>query len=563
LRFERLKSSLIMAFLLVAMIPLSGLVYLIETNGEQLIKEKVSSHLLGLSGKTADEVSRFILERQNDIRMLSHTIHAGDIGSDATLKRLFARMKENYRVYLDFFIVDRKGKISGSKPGIRVEDLIGHKTDIRLSETGEAASDVFLLADDGSQIPVILMSIPIYSQDGRSMATLFAVVDFRNATDALNTVIEKTGEVYLVNGRGYFISSSRFGVETLKDRITNSLQKTGDRIAGIDEPIDYRGKNVLHAYQKIANFNWYVIAEQDRDEALSDLYRFRKFMILYIIATVLVVFGLAYGIATLLVNRLRENYRREKELEFQVTQKDKLAALGLLSAGLAHELNTPLADALLYTQMIQEDLEENDRALIRKRLTTIEEVIKHGSVVVKNLLAYTSHTQNGANTTNISETFERLLNLVGPHCDSKKINIVKDIEPSMPPVRAEPGIVQEILTNLVANAIDAMPQGGSLRLTARYLPVLEKVRIDIADTGQGIPSDLMGQVFDPFFTTKPPGEGIGLGLFVSHEMARRLGGTMKVISTQGEIPGQGETVFTVELPADLDGTVIGGSHAGL
>jgi signal transduction histidine kinase/archaeosine-15-forming tRNA-guanine transglycosylase len=558
-RFERLKLSLIAAFLLVAMVPLSGLVYLVETDGERLIKEKVSSHLLGLSAKSADEISRFILERRNDIRMLSHAVPAGDVGSDAALKHNFARMKENYRAYIDFFVTDARGRLTfrGLKPGIPAEELIGHKTDIRLSGGGEAASDVFLLAVDGARIPVILMSTPVSDPDGRPMATLFAIVDFRQATEALNTVIEKTGEVYLVNQKGYFISSSRFGVEVLKDRIPPSLQRPGDRVAGSDEPIDYRGKNVLHAYRRIADFNWYVIAEQDRDEALLELYRFRKFTIAYVTATILAVFGLAYGIATLLVNRLRRTYRREKELEFQVTRKDKLAALGLLSAGLAHELNTPLADALLYTQMIQEELDENDRELIRKRLATIEEVIKHGSLVVKNLLAYTRHTQSGAETTSIAETFEKLLNLVGPHCDSKKIKIVSDMEPSMPKVRAETGIVQEILTNLVANAIDAMPQGGTLKLTARYMPVLEKVRIDVADTGQGIPSHLLRQVFDPFFTTKPPGEGTGLGLFVSYEMARRLGGSMRVISTQGDGTGRGETIFTVELPVDLDGTARG------
>ena len=150
-----------------------------------------------------------------------------------------------------------------------------------------------------------------------------------------------------------------------------------------------------------------------------------------------------------------------------------------------------------------------------------------------------------------------MLNLAEPHCESKAIKVIKDIEPSMPPVKAEPGIVQEILTNLVTNAIDAMPQGGFLRLTAQYLPLLEKIRIDVADTGKGIPPDLLGQVFDPFFTTKPQGEGTGLGLFVSHEMARRLGGTMKAISSEGTIPGRGETIFTVELPVELEGSVRG------
>jgi len=550
---------LIVAFLLVAVIPLSGLVYLVETMGEQSIKENVSSQLLGLSEKSAEAITRFMLERKNDMRMLSYAIVPGDIASQQTVKRHFDRMKKHYQGYLDFFVTDSTGKLlfKGSSPGISAENLARHKPNIKLSEAGDWTSDVFLLDDRGEKIPVILLSTPAYGHDRQQIATLFTFIDFRHVADTIKTTIERTGEVYLVNRNGYFISSSRFGVEILKDKIPSSPQRTGDPVAGIDEPIDYRGKRVLHAYKRIDDFNWYVIAEQDREEALAELFQFRKIIFLYMAVTILAVFGLAYIIATLLVNHLKAKYRREKELEFQVTQKDKLSALGLLSAGLAHELNTPFADALLYTQMIQEELEEYDKELIRKRLATIEEVIKHGSGVVKNMLEHTRHTQDGAKTTNISETFEKLLNLAEPHCESKAIKVIKDIEPSMPPVKAEPGIVQEILTNLVTNAIAAMPQGGSLRLTARYLPLLEKVRIDVADTGKGIPPDLLGQVFDPFFTTKPQGEGTGLGLFVSHEMTRRLGGTMKVISSEGTIPGRGETIFTVELPVEIEGSVRG------
>ncbi|MBU4580926.1 MAG: histidine kinase [Proteobacteria bacterium] len=557
MKFKRLKLSLIAAFLLVSVIPLFGLVYMVKTTGENLIKEKVLSHLLGLSEKSAEAISRFILERGNDIRMLAYMISADDIGSKETLKKHFKTMKEHYRVYLDFFVTDATGRLyfRGGEKEIPAEIIIHRKLDIKLSRTEESASDVFLLDYRGVSVPVILLSTPIVDSHRQRSGTLFALVDFGHMENVLkNTVIKKTGEVYLVNQSGYFISPSRFSVKILKDRIPDSTQRSGGPDKGTYELVDYRGKNVLHAYRRIANFNWYVISEQDKEEALSELFEFRKFMILYAAGTILAAFLLAYFIAILIVNRLKANYRREKELEFQVVQKDKLAALGLLSAGLAHELNTPLANALLYTQMIQEELDENDTALIRKRLATIEEVVKHGSSVVRNLIEFTRHTESGAKETDVVEAFEKLLAIAGPHCESKKIRVEKTFETAMPLVRAETSIVQEILTNLVANAIDAMPQGGTLKLTARYLPPLEKVRIDVTDTGQGIPLDSVGKVFDPFFTTKKQGEGMGLGLFVSYEMARKLGGTIRVISSQEDSSGKSGTVFTLELPVAVTGT---------
>ncbi|MHB8908562.1 MAG: sensor histidine kinase [Syntrophales bacterium] len=545
-----MKIALIAAFLIVAVIPLAGLVCIVETMGENLIKEKVSSHLHGLSEKSAEAISLFLIERENDIGMLSYTISEKGLVKEA-LKPYFERMKDHYQVYIDFHVVDERGKLVLSEKRTRATtDLLSqHNPSIHLSTAGTKASDIFLHNEQEAPIPAILLSTPVLNRKRREIGTLFALVDFGPVNQVLKkTVLERTGEVYLVNREGYFLSSSRFGVAILRDRIPKLPDSQDGPDDKIHELVDYRGKNVLRAYRRIADFNWYVIAEQDREEALAELFRFRKFMILYTAVTVLTVFLLAYGIATLIVRRMKMNEQREKELEFQVLQKEKLAALGLLSAGLAHELNTPLANALLYTQMIKEELEEDDKDLIRQRLTTIEEVVKQGSGIVRNLLEFTRHSQSGSKLADIPETLAKLLGLVAPHCESKGIRVKKSIEAGIPPVKAETGFVQEIMTNLVANAIDAMPQGGTLSLTAKHLPLLGKVRIDIGDTGPGIPQDMLGKIFDPFYTTKKQGEGMGLGLFVSYEMARKLGGSIRAISSQGDNPDMIRTVFTVELP---------------
>ena len=106
------------------------------------------------------------------------------------------------------------------------------------------------------------------------------------------------------------------------------------------------------------------------------------------------------------------------------------------------------------------------------------------------------------------------------------------------------------MTNLVANAIEAMPQGGVLKLKTRHVTVLGIIKIEIADSGPGIPMDERAKVFTPFFTTKKQGKGTGLGLFVSHEMVRKLGGNIRVISSTGNESSSPGTVFTVEFPTE-------------
>jgi signal transduction histidine kinase len=277
--------------------------------------------------------------------------------------------------------------------------------------------------------------------------------------------------------------------------------------------------------------------------------------VLYGILTAVIVSGLAFFISTMIVNILKAKYLYEKELEFQVIQKEKLASLGLLISGLAHELNTPLANALLYTQVAKEELDESggsktDIQVVQQRLATVVDEVRQGSRIVRNLLDFSRHSQSDSQTSDGNKILRQLMDIAGPHCGSRKIEVKMELEKTMPEIRADASTLQAILTNLVANAVDAMPQGGTIHLKTRYVTVLKKVKIEIADSGPGIPQDELTRLFDPFFTTKKSGEGTGLGLFVSYEMARKLGGDIKVVSSTKESSSRSGTVFTLELPTD-------------
>ncbi|MCK5162280.1 MAG: histidine kinase, partial [Desulfobacula sp.] len=321
---------------------------------------------------------------------------------------------------------------------------------------------------------------------------------------------------------------------------------------GLYETTDYRGERVLQAYQKVDAFPWYVIADQDMAEILNRIKALGREAVVYGILTAMIVFGLALFVSTIIVNILKSKYQYEKELEFQVIQKEKLASLGLLTSGLAHELNTPLANALLYTQIAKEELDESGTGtkIIQQRLSTVVDEVRQGSKIIKNLLDFSRHTQSDAQTADGNKILTKLMDIAGPHCASNKIKVEIEMEKGMPDIKADASTIQAILTNLVANAIEAMPKGGSLGLKTRYVPVIKMIKIEIADSGPGIPKDELIKIFNPFFTTKKPGKGTGLGLFVSHEMARKLGGDIKVISSTSDDSISSGTVFTVELPTE-------------
>jgi signal transduction histidine kinase len=549
--FERLRILLIAAFMAVSLVPLASLGYKVISQGEALIKEKASSYLQGLSIRNVDLIKGFMTERADDLKTLSNVICIFGFNS-TMLKKHFEEMKEQYSPYLGFFVLDNSGESVFSTLDISIEPAkLQVINELTHSGMGTHVKEIFMFTIGRDQIPALLICTSILGGSKENCAHLCALVDFRLVDSLLRkSNIDITGEVYLVDKKGRFLSASRFGANALKDSI--SMDSIAGRKQGLYETIDYREERVLQAYQKVDGFPWYVIADQDMAEILNHIKALGREAIIYGLMTAMVVFGLALFVSTILINILKAKYQYEKELEFQVIQKEKLASLGLLTSGIAHELNTPLANALLYTQIAKEELDEAgiENKIIQQRLSTVVDEVRQGSKIIKNLLDFSRHTQNDEQTTDVNKTLVKLMRIAEPHCASNKIKVEKELENNMPNIKADASTLQAILTNLVANASEAMPNGGILRLKTRYVPVLKKIKIEIADTGSGIPKDELNKIFNPFFTTKKQGEGTGLGLFISHEMARKLGGDIKVISSTGNNSINSGTVFTVEFPTE-------------
>jgi len=537
--------------MLVSLVPLASLGYKVISQGETLIEEKASSYLKGLSKRNAEAIKGFMIERVNDLNNLSNIVCIFGFNS-TMLKTHFEQMEEQYSPYLGFFLLDKFGKSVFSTLDVSLDPILSHsiiESGNPLLEVG--IKNVFMFNTGQEKIPALMICAPIRKGSKERCRHLCGLVDFRLIEALLRkSNIEATGEVYLINKKGRFLSASRFGAKALVDHISiNAIDK---KKQGLYETIDYRGERVLQAYQKVDTFPWYVIADQDMAEILNRTKTMGKEAILYGVLTAMIVFILAFFISTVIVNILKAKYKYEKELEFQVIQKEKLASLGLLTSGLAHELNTPLANALLYTQIAKEELEEpgTEMEIIQQRLSTVVDEVRQGSKIVRNLLDFSRHSQSDAQMNDGNKILTKLMDIAGPHCASKKIEVEIELEKGMPDIKADASTIQAILTNLVANAIEAMPDGGKISLKTRYVKVLKMIKIEVADSGPGIPVDELIKIFNPFFTTKKQGEGTGLGLFVSYEMARKLGGDIKVISSTRDSSATSGTVFTVELPTE-------------
>jgi two-component system, NtrC family, sensor kinase len=237
---------------------------------------------------------------------------------------------------------------------------------------------------------------------------------------------------------------------------------------------------------------------------------------------------------------LFDDVTQRERMEEQMSQTEKLTSLGLLAAGVAHEVNTPLAVISNYIQMLAKQMPDGD-----PRHAIIEKIVKQtfrASEIVNNLLNFSRTGPGELADVDVNHVVEETLSLVSHPLKTAQIQVVKQLASSLPPVRGSANKLQQVFLNLFLNARDAMPTGGMLEVrTAAHNGGVE---IEVVDTGNGISREHIHKIFDPFFTTKPGGRGTGLGLSVSYGIIKEHAGKIDVRST----PGRG-TSFHVEFPA--------------
>jgi signal transduction histidine kinase len=252
--------------------------------------------------------------------------------------------------------------------------------------------------------------------------------------------------------------------------------------------------------------------------------------------------------------KLNQYTQQLKDSQEQLIQSEKLSSLGQLAASIAHEVNNPLSGILMYTQLLAKRI-NSDKATKESTLdylAKMESELVRSTGLVRNLLDFARQSAPALVETDLNDIVNRVLELTAHSARLNKVEVVKELDPSLPRLTADANQLQQVCTNLVVNAIQAMPQGG--RLTLRTSLADSQLKLEVQDTGSGISPENMRKLFTPFFSTKKEVKGVGLGLAVSYGIIQRHRGKIEVQSEEGK-----GTTFTVYLPVHQEE---GGSHDG-
>lgn len=551
--YNVLMRNIVFIIISVSFIPLIVVSSTIYYQFRTSYREKVYTHLRDLVQNHTRNIDGFLRQKLGDIRFLADSFGYAHLSDESFLKEKLAALQIDYGpVFVDLGVVNADGAQIAYAGPFKLD-----KANYSDAEWFQQAmqrqyfiSDVFLGLRG---LPHFIVAVKT-SRDGHTWI-LRSTIDFV----AFNTLVEgirlgETGFAIILNKDGKLQTTpiSKPSLDTIPAKsiyaefLENPVRSV-DKIRIAVKP-DISNQKTIFVAAFLKNGDWLLVYQQQFADAFADLNK------TFTVTTVMMVLGplgiiiMAITLSKIIVNRIARIDEEKQVMNAKVIETGKLASVGELAAGVAHEINNPVAimveEAGWIGDLLEEEETQNSKNLaeFRRAIGQIKAQGRRCKEITQKLLSFARKTDGTIQDIEINEVLEELVALSAQRAKYALVTIQTHFQKNLPALRLSLSELQQVFLNLINNALDAMEaKGGSLAIESR----LEKDRIVVAisDTGAGIPEANLNRIFDPFFTTKPAGKGTGLGLSICYGIIDKMGGKIEVRSTVGQ-----GTTFTVHLP---------------
>lgn len=542
--YRRLFWKIVATTLSFSLVPLLALGYSMYHLFSVSFTAKIIERLSTLAENRRNAIDLFLEERISQLNTLAYTHSLEQLGDEKTLGRVFTLMQSRSKSFVDIGIIDRDGNHAAYVGPYQLQK-INYSNEAWFHEVmlrGIYVSDVFT---GFRKFPHFI--IAVLRREENKTWILRATIDTEIFDGMVKAAqVGQKGDAFVINKDGIFQTQPRFGGELLgKSSIWMPTRSAGTQTG---QKMD-NGDGSLFASTWLKNKEWVLVVKEDPKEELIPLHQAR-----------LLVFGLGVGGILLIVvgsvfvtkhmiSQLIKTDREKAQLDSSLIQSSKMAALGKLAAGIAHEVNNPLAVIKEKVGWIKDLLSEEDVSKsenfqeFEDSVRKIDLHVDRAKKVTHRLLGFARRMEPVQEKVDVNKVLDETIDFLRNEAHYRNITIETEFKSTLPQTLSDSAQLQQVFLNILNNAIDAMKRDGAIHVKTELVPKDNSIAVTITDNGPGMPTEILTKIFDPFFTTKEVGTGTGLGLSISYSIMEKLGGRIMVASEVGQ-----GTSFTIYLP---------------
>lgn len=569
--YPRLLSRFVLGSVICSVLPLLLVGWISYLYYSQFSMSRMAAYFQGTVEYNRRIVESFLEERTGDLKLVAYTHSLEFLTDPSNLEEIFHMLNRGGSCFTDLSVIGKDGM---HKAYVGPYDLWANDYSVtpwfkEVMAKGVCISDMFM---GYRKIPHFV--IAILCDKGGTPWILRATI----YTEFLSSLVEtarlgQTGEIFLVNREGIYQTSPRFEGQLMEksplpmDSFTgksglvgtdpfvpmDSFAPAGSMLStdimkyGLVQP---HSKHIV-AYSWLKHPEWLLVLKQDFSEVFGDINKVNTVILILLHSSVLAILVVSVFGTRYMINAIKKRDKEAEALNRQLMQTSKLASIGELAAGVAHEINNPLAVILTENQVIR-DLSEEEQNLgekfkdeLAQSLSQVDTQVQRCSHITQSLLRFSRRMSLSSQSVDVNLALKDVVGLLEKRANTCGVQIHVDFQEKLPMICALPFELEQVFLNLISNAMDAHEGKpyGSIHISTRFDSANNRLVATVADTGSGIADGDLERIFDPFFTTKPVGKGTGLGLSISYSIIRHMGGDISVRSELGK-----GTKFTLLFP---------------
>jgi len=545
-QYRKLWWDIILATLSFAVVPLLILGGVIYHQFSVSYTAKIKENMKTLVENRCSSIDLFFDERISQLISLANTHSVEQLKNEDYLHRVFNIIQTRSKSFLDIGVIDQDGNhLAYVGPYYSILKAVNYKNEdwfYAVMSTGVYVSDVFM---GFRKIPHFIIAVLV--REKNQSWILRATID----SDIIDHMVRaawigKKGDAFIINRKNVLQTGPRLSGEVLgQPKSPDFSATTGTQV----EDLSFGEENYLFAASLIKAKKWVMVIREDPTEQLTPLLRARFMAALIGLGGVLLITLGAVFTTRSMMQELMQMERKKAVSDEIAMQESKMAALGKMAAGIAHEINNPLAVIAEKAGWIKDLLKMEDIPKSKNfqefadAVGKIESHTNRAKTVTHRLLGFARRMEPISERVSINSVLDESIDFLENEARYRNIDIQVDYSPDLPLLLSDPAQLQQVFLNIINNAIDAIGKNGEIIIRTQYRAKNQEISIEIADNGPGIAKEMINKIFDPFFTTKEVGKGTGLGLSISYGIIEKLGGRILVASEEGK----GST-FTIYLP---------------